>query len=84
MAIIACDCTGCEIFASGHFRLRWDDRYKGLGFILGQNMRRKGRGQKEDIMDKTTKAVLKAVGFAVAAIAVLVILFNSFYTIKEQ
>ena len=35
-------------------------------------------------MDKTTKAVLKAVGFAVAAIAVLVILFNSFYTIKEQ
>jgi len=35
-------------------------------------------------MDKTTKAVLKAMGFAVAAIAVLVILFSSFYTIKEQ
>jgi len=35
-------------------------------------------------MDKTTKTVLKAVGIAVAAIAVLVIIFNSFYTIKEQ
>ncbi|MDD6036012.1 MAG: FtsH protease activity modulator HflK [Lachnospiraceae bacterium] len=35
-------------------------------------------------MDKTTKTVLKGVGIAVAAIAVLVVLFNSFYTIKEQ
>ncbi|MBQ9768407.1 MAG: FtsH protease activity modulator HflK [Lachnospiraceae bacterium] len=35
-------------------------------------------------MDKTTKSVLKAVGVAVAVIAVLIIVFNSFYTIKEQ
>ncbi len=35
-------------------------------------------------MDKQTKAVLKLVGFAVAGIAVLIILFSSFYTIKEQ
>lgn len=35
-------------------------------------------------MDKTTRSVLKGVGIAVIAIAVLVILFNSFYTIKEQ
>lgn len=35
-------------------------------------------------MDKTTKAVLKLLGFAVLAIAVLIVLFSSFYTIKEQ
>ena len=35
-------------------------------------------------MDKTTKAVLKLMGIAVAAIAVLILLFSSFYTIKEQ
>lgn len=35
-------------------------------------------------MDKTTKSVLKGVGIAVIAVAVLVLLFNSFYTIKEQ
>lgn len=35
-------------------------------------------------MDKTTKAVLKLMGFAVLAVAVLVVLFSSFYTIKEQ
>ncbi|MBR2408852.1 MAG: FtsH protease activity modulator HflK [Lachnospiraceae bacterium] len=35
-------------------------------------------------MDRTTKAVLKGVGITIAVIAVLVILFNSFYTIKEQ
>lgn len=35
-------------------------------------------------MDKTTKAVLKLMGFVVLAIAVLVVLFSSFYTIKEQ
>ena len=35
-------------------------------------------------MDKTTKAVGKAIGFAVVAIAVLILLFGSFYTIKEQ
>ena len=35
-------------------------------------------------MDKTTKAVLKLMGFTVLAIAVLVVLFSSFYTIKEQ
>ncbi len=35
-------------------------------------------------MDKTTKTVLKLMGFVVAAIAVLIILFSSFYTIKEQ
>ncbi|MBQ8548019.1 MAG: FtsH protease activity modulator HflK [Lachnospiraceae bacterium] len=35
-------------------------------------------------MDKTTKAVLKLMGFIVLAVAVLVVLFSSFYTIKEQ
>lgn len=35
-------------------------------------------------MDKTTKTVLKGIGIVVAAIAVLVLLCNSFYTIKEQ
>lgn len=35
-------------------------------------------------MDKTTKTVAKAIGFTVAAIAVLILLFGSFYTIKEQ
>lgn len=35
-------------------------------------------------MDKTTKTVLKVMGIAVAAIAVLILLFGSFYTIKEQ
>ncbi|MBQ8800374.1 MAG: FtsH protease activity modulator HflK [Lachnospiraceae bacterium] len=35
-------------------------------------------------MDKTTKTVVKAIGFTVAAIAVLILLFGSFYTIKEQ
>ncbi len=35
-------------------------------------------------MDKTTKAVLKLLGVAVVAIAVLIVLFSSFYTIKEQ
>ncbi len=35
-------------------------------------------------MDKQTKAVLKLLGFAVLAIAVLIVLFSSFYTIKEQ
>lgn len=35
-------------------------------------------------MDKTTKTVLKGVGIAVIAIVVLVLLCNSFYTIKEQ
>ena len=35
-------------------------------------------------MDKQTKAVLKLIGFVVLAIAVLIILFSSFYTIKEQ
>ena len=35
-------------------------------------------------MDKTTKTVLKLLGFAVGAIAVLILLFSSFYTIKEQ
>ena len=40
--------------------------------------------QKEDIMDKQTKAVLKLMGFVVLAVAVLVVLFSSFYTIKEQ
>ena len=35
-------------------------------------------------MDKQTKAVLKAIGFVVLAIAVLIVLFSSFYTIKEQ
>ena len=35
-------------------------------------------------MDKQTKTVLKVVGFVVLAIAVLIVLFNSFYTIKEQ
>ncbi|MDD5900060.1 MAG: FtsH protease activity modulator HflK [Lachnospiraceae bacterium] len=35
-------------------------------------------------MDRTTKTILKGVGIAVAAIAVLIVLFNSFYTIKEQ
>ena len=35
-------------------------------------------------MDKQTKAVLKVMGFAVLAIAVLIVLFSSFYTIKEQ
>ena len=44
----------------------------------------KRREQKDEIMDKTTKTVLKLMGFVVAGIAVLVILFSSFYTIKEQ
>lgn len=35
-------------------------------------------------MDKTTKMVLKGTGIVVAVIAVLVLLGNSFYTIKEQ
>ena len=35
-------------------------------------------------MDKQTKAVLKLIGFVVLAVAVLVVLFSSFYTIKEQ
>lgn len=35
-------------------------------------------------MDKTTKSVLKGIGIAIIAIAVLIILFHSFYTIKEQ
>lgn len=35
-------------------------------------------------MDKTTKSVLKGIGVAVALIAVLIIVCNSFYTIKEQ
>ncbi|MGN1084899.1 MAG: FtsH protease activity modulator HflK [Lachnospiraceae bacterium] len=35
-------------------------------------------------MDKTTKTVLKGIGAAVAVIAVLILFFNSFYTIKEQ
>ncbi len=35
-------------------------------------------------MDRTTKAVLKGVGITIAVIAVLVVIFNSFYTIKEQ
>lgn len=35
-------------------------------------------------MDKTTKAVLKLMGFIVLAVAVLIVLFSSFYTIKEQ
>lgn len=35
-------------------------------------------------MDRQTKAVLKLIGFVVAGIAVLIILFSSFYTIKEQ
>ena len=35
-------------------------------------------------MDKQTKAVLKLMGFVVLAVAVLVVLFSSFYTIKEQ
>ena len=35
-------------------------------------------------MDKQTKAGLKITGFVVLAIAVLIVLFSSFYTIKEQ
>ncbi len=35
-------------------------------------------------MDKTTKTVLKGVGIGVAVLVALVLLFNSFYTIKEQ
>ena len=35
-------------------------------------------------MDKQTKAVLKLIGFVVLAVAVLIVLFSSFYTIKEQ
>lgn len=35
-------------------------------------------------MDKTTKMVLKGMGIVVAVIVVLVLLGNSFYTIKEQ
>ena len=35
-------------------------------------------------MDKTTKAVLKLIGIVAVAIVALIILFSSFYTIKEQ
>lgn len=35
-------------------------------------------------MDKTTRSVLKGIGLVAAAIVLLVILGNSFYTIKEQ
>ena len=35
-------------------------------------------------MDRATKAVLKGVGITIAVIAVLVVIFSSFYTIKEQ
>lgn len=35
-------------------------------------------------MDRSTRMVLKGVGAAAAAIAVLILIFQSFYTIKEQ
>lgn len=35
-------------------------------------------------MDKTTKSVLKGVGITAAVLVVLIIVFHSFYTIKEQ
>ena len=35
-------------------------------------------------MDRTTKAVLKLIGIVAVAVVALIILFSSFYTIKEQ
>lgn len=54
----------------------------GLGFILGQNGGKDRK--KEDIMDVSTKQVVKGGCIIAALIFVAVLLWKSFYTIKEQ
>ena len=54
------------------------------GTVVRENGAAWAAQKKEETMDQTTKSVLKGIGVAAVVIVVLVIVFNSFYTIKEQ